>query len=587
MAERTRMDGNPIRDTGAPKRTRLDSDPRTATPSAPGVRPGVPTRLDGTRPPGPSRPSAAAAAVYHTHVLPPRLVPHFEVLGRAGEAGAEGVVYKCRDLSGYVRPDSMGALFAIKVYTREPTFTIDFGTPEYRERFDNAYAVQVFERGSDDGNCYDIMEFCEAGTILDILADLPGSRMRSHAEATTYLREFAEDLRGIQLPESDLPLVHGDIKPENVLVRSMMPLDLILSDFGLSVALRDRSKLSNTGKGSYLYMAPGAEDYFTLASDWWGVGMLVYRILVGRDYFSDAEGRPFTEKRVRNELATKSISLDAVLQLNYLSELERNRWVLVLTGLLTRDPDERWGYRQVRDWLKGKSPDVGSLAPTAGGSSPSADPRTRATVPFALPMSPDFWTLDELRTWMAANPEQIARGMTGRKPKQLIAWVRAEFDNPPTFSRFDAGWSDRDVKAAYLVSQINPDAAILFAGYPLNGRRDLIALSEAAANNSAAMSALRSLYDSDLVSAIESDTRPGFARIDADWRGYVDAATHQAQQHGVALEPENLAQIMRSALAIASDESGKYVGQIRDRIRQSTPQRNIGWFDRLTAGGHR
>lgn len=71
-------------------------------------------------------------------------------------------------------------------------------------------------------------------------------------------------------------MLHGDVKPENVLVRrASNPFDLVYTDFGLSVQLLNRSRVSANGRGTPAYSAPGALHRTSLQADWWSLGMIV------------------------------------------------------------------------------------------------------------------------------------------------------------------------------------------------------------------------------------------------------------------------------------------------------------------------
>ncbi len=100
-------------------------------------------------------------------------------------------------------------------------------------------------------------------------------------------RSFEEIRRGfLQLARGlialhDVGLFHGDIKPSNILVDD--DDRVVLVDFGLSGLLEDRAPVGTSG-GTPPYMAPeqlrGAAP--NAASDWYALGVMLYRILTGR-----------------------------------------------------------------------------------------------------------------------------------------------------------------------------------------------------------------------------------------------------------------------------------------------------------------
>lgn len=572
MADPTRLENKDFPHT-PPAVTRVE---------ATGHGPHGPTRIDGTTPPAPP----ATGATVGLTLLPASLHPHFtaeETLGSGGEA----TVYKCLDNTGYLRK---GAYFAIKVYHLPPKFAVTFGTDTYRDQFNPAYAVQILERGPDriDRRYYDIMEYCAGGTLTQMLARLPGGHARDDHHAREILHAIVTDLNGIQQPDAGR-LVHGDLKPDNILVRSDDPLNIVLGDFGLSVELRDRSRRSNTGRGTYAYSAPGALQSHTLSADWWSVGMIMYAVLHGRGYFDPPDGEPYSEKHILEEINTRDIDLSEIAELAHLDDAERARWLLLLCGLLTRDPDLRWGYDQVARWFRGDSPTVyrGITGAAAAESASGGGPRTRASQPYPIDGSANLWTLAETRQWFAtADENTVARRMTGRSADKLIKWVRDEFGSAaPSFSLYDAQWTPHQ-RAAYVRSQLVPEAPIALGGVPLNGRGDLLRLANNAAVDESARKTVVELYDSGLLGALESTERPGFATLEARWRNLVESAEAAVGSVGVhGLERGQRMSIRRTALIAAAGDPEVLAQQIRQRIHANPAAQNRDWFCRLVQGG--
>ncbi|CEL57571.1 Serine/threonine-protein kinase CTR1 OS=Arabidopsis thaliana GN=CTR1 PE=1 SV=1 [Rhizoctonia solani AG-1 IB] len=126
-----------------------------------------------------------------------------------------------------------------------------------------------------------ITEFCPLGTLADYLVE--------HDEPIDDLA-MAHDIASavVYMHEIDPPIVHGDLKAENILIsQNRTPR---ISDFGLSRAVKNSDAptgyTTSTFHGSMRWMSPelhDADEYgrpppFTPASDIWAFGMVMLEI---------------------------------------------------------------------------------------------------------------------------------------------------------------------------------------------------------------------------------------------------------------------------------------------------------------------
>jgi len=151
---------------------------------------------------------------------------------------------------------------------------------------------------------------------------------------------------------------HNDIKPNNVLFRH--PLQVgdafcpVLVDFGVAVKTVKRQP-----DGSVVYMAPERllESYEPVApellvgqdltkSDVWSLGILFYRMFVGREPFMGISDRSITSAILRAMPES---------MLNKRRDIPREVDELILEGCLTKDPKYRISLTQFNSFMKSYS----------------------------------------------------------------------------------------------------------------------------------------------------------------------------------------------------------------------------------------
>src|SRR5919201_435868 len=213
----------------------------------------------------------------------------FEILGRAGEGGM-GVVYMARQLS------LGGRRVALKVISPEIAGAADFRARfEHESRIaasiDHPHVISIYAAGEHDGHPYIAMQWVEGKTLYEELAHGPLAPTR----AVTAISQIA----GALDVAHTAGLVHRDVKPANILLRSIGGRDhAYLTDFGIAKRTHvEATNLTRTGNivGTIGYMAPeqiqgqrgdGRSDIYSL-------GCVLYECLTGK--------RPFERE---NEMAT-------------------------------------------------------------------------------------------------------------------------------------------------------------------------------------------------------------------------------------------------------------------------------------------
>jgi WD40 repeat protein/serine/threonine protein kinase len=145
-------------------------------------------------------------------------------------------------------------------------------------RLSHPHVVSVYSVGQHRGRPYLALEYIEGPTLRQRFVDeRPGLR-----EALRIALAIADALREAHRTG----LVHGDLKPDNVI----LPPDgrLRLVDLGLAQLLDGKELAKGSGShsigGTPIYMAPEQwrNDPMTGATDVWGLGLLLAELLSGR-----------------------------------------------------------------------------------------------------------------------------------------------------------------------------------------------------------------------------------------------------------------------------------------------------------------
>ena len=207
-----------------------------------------------------------------------------------------------------------------------------YGKSEVRERLQAVPAehrVVVLEAGVSDGHAYELMEYCELGSLKKFTQ----SKRPDPAMLESIVRELATAIASVH----KAGLIHRDLKPENILVRTLQPLDLILTDFGISSVLDATQRLTGTAR-TLPYASPESlSGVIDAKADYWALGMIMLELALGQHPFAG-----LSEAVILHHLTTRELELNAVPD-TYLRKL--------LRGLLLRDPKKRWGDEQIIRWL--------------------------------------------------------------------------------------------------------------------------------------------------------------------------------------------------------------------------------------------
>jgi uncharacterized protein YegL len=268
--------------------------------------------------------------------------------------------------------------------------------PEVAERLDAIGAdlgggvVRTFERGTDEetGRRYEIQEYLPLGDLSEVMAEGPMK--------VEDVRRLCDSLSLTLDRLHSGGIVHRDVKPANILLRSLDPVVPALCDFGISVALPEGIPITETQAAfTVLYSSP--ESLFGIAcyaGDFWSLGAVLLEALCGHHPLAN-----LSESFAKMEIAREGLRVPHELE----PEGDAGREILVgiIKGLLVRRHNYRWHRAEVRAALVGNPPPLPPPAvphPVLGEQVTSPE-----EVAFLFNLDAQGWEM---------GTADIARGMT-------------------------------------------------------------------------------------------------------------------------------------------------------------------------------
>ncbi|MFO1414849.1 MAG: protein kinase [Burkholderiales bacterium] len=426
-----------------------------------------------------NRPLAhASSAAASARPLPSALRAAYRVVDVFPATGSEADILLVADAA-------TGERRVAKLYRRgiEPDFRLlDILTQSVGDA-----VVRVLAHGVSDGVAYELLEYVPGGTLEDLITSgpLPKSDIRR------MVQELADALAGIHAQR----ILHRDLKPDNVLVRSRSPLSLALTDFGIASFTAATLHFTNTARTTK-YAAPEAlTGVLDPKADWWSLGMIVLEAASGRHPFDG-----LTEPVMNYQLATRPIDVSGV----YDDELRT-----LCRGLLLRDPKQRWGREEVSRWLDGDETLMAPVesATAAGSVRPYRFGKTEATTVHEL-------ALALARHWDAARRD-VARG-------QVARWIEQElFDYNLLRTLRDIqdqkALSD-DGKLLRFLLAAAPELPPVWRGSPVSRDAILAAARAAAGDDDDAQAWLDSLMRDEVLETYGAAGHGALAVLGQKWR---------------------------------------------------------------------
>ncbi len=312
--------------------------------------------------------------------------------------------------------------------------------------------IRLFDIDFDpaSGRWYEIQEYVANGSLQSLIAD---RSPLTGAQQVTFFNDVAREVAQALHTLHQNNLLHLDLKPSNILLRSVHPLNLVLIDFGIATALdSDMSKKFTQVRGTPMYQSP--ESYsggMGRPADWWGLGMILLEIAAG--------AHPF--KGLSNNIIAYAIATEPV---PIPENLDAGRKKL-LRGLLIRDPEKRWGYEQVACWL---TDDRGiwkhfENVPTAQMQLPTG---WAGLSPIKF-MNMSYQNLPDLAAAFLKDEQSWEKGREFLMRGYVKQWLESnnEFDAIVDMDKVMSGTDDPDEKLFRFARRFGGDVPFAFGGH--------------------------------------------------------------------------------------------------------------------------
>ncbi len=276
-----------------------------------------------------------------------RYLGHYRLLRLLGSGGM-GEVYLAEDArigqqvaikvirsEGIAYPQSESAKEAARLFEREAKAIARLDHPNILPLY--AYGEETLD---DTLLAYLVMPYRKEGTLANWLRQRGGAAPLSPAEVAPLLHQAAAALQHAH----DQHVLHQDIKPSNFLIRlrSDQPgqPDLLLSDFGIAKLTSATGSLSQSIRGTPVYMAPEQWDgHPVAASDQYALAIMVYELLVGRPPFAGNPGQVMRQHYLSPPAAPSSLNERLSLAID-----------AVLLRALAKPPEERFASVTAFAW---------------------------------------------------------------------------------------------------------------------------------------------------------------------------------------------------------------------------------------------
>lgn len=201
-----------------------------------------------------------------------------------------------------------------------------------------------------DGSLVFPLEFAQYGDLRKYLKKNKsmGSGMRDDSQIKLIIKQIASALEFMHL---SFQIVHGNVKPENILIFSPDFFHVKLSDFGSAETVGNQVPLKDCGDPSYMSpeiinVLPGEKYYVSMASDAWQLGILLYYCIHARAPWTSPDVTDRNYRKYSDWFRRKSFRMPSSFT------LFTPRLVRLMKRLLEPKPTKRYEVKEVFKYLK-------------------------------------------------------------------------------------------------------------------------------------------------------------------------------------------------------------------------------------------
>jgi serine/threonine protein kinase len=485
--------------------------------------------------------------------FPPDLSDRYEVVEEIPARGSEADIF--------VVSNSAGIELAAKIYR----LGINASTEqllEFADKLDGC-SVNLLDHGHANGRDFEIFEYISNGSLADLI-EREGPKLSS-----SRVGEIFKSLLGIveQLHSADV--VHCDLKPDNILVRSEQPVDLVLTDLSLSRDLDDATRLFTSSAGRTLAYAPpeAGSGEASRGFDYWSMGIILIEMLTGQRAFAEMHDAAIQSFLIQEDLDELVEGVD-------------EPWKLLCRGFLRRNSGDRWGSDEARRWLAGDN----TLTVL-----PNSDLRFEELV--GPEWASNARSTEDLAKWLMENWNDGVRRLVRR---DVRLWVNNVAKDSVSVKILDDAESrfrtDHDKRLFMVIYRLNANLPPVFKGIPIdeqglaglhNDEGDLVGDARFEFIEYLYSESILSLYD-DLVDRSElGEIEKRWRRFSEEYRSLssqlVDAGAPETEAS--AMSKQSLADLLRGSMS----DSVKIVERYRREVKSSLSRDSYKceWFQSL------